>query len=125
MNAIAPHTDEILQTLKDFLERFPQFQFYPILLMGKMQLNINLATNDFILYCIVNRGALARFAAGNMYSLKCLDKKRIKLKCRETLALNERILLTLVSTGEGYPFTVLETYEFQTPVHLFHFRSDK
>ena len=31
--------------------------------------------------------------------MKCLDKKRIKMKCGETLALNERIMLSLVSTG--------------------------
>jgi beta-adrenergic-receptor kinase len=34
-----------------------------------------------------------------MYAMKCLDKKRIKLKQGETLALNERIMLSLVSTG--------------------------
>lgn len=31
--------------------------------------------------------------------MKCLDKKRIKMKQGETLALNERIMLSLVSTG--------------------------
>jgi hypothetical protein len=31
--------------------------------------------------------------------MKCLDKKRVKLKQGETLALNERIMLALVSTG--------------------------
>jgi beta-adrenergic-receptor kinase len=31
--------------------------------------------------------------------MKCLDKKRIKMKNGETLALNERIMLSLVSTG--------------------------
>jgi len=29
--------------------------------------------------------------------MKCLDKKRIKLKQGETLALNERIMLSMVS----------------------------
>jgi hypothetical protein len=33
------------------------------------------------------------------YAMKCLDKKRVKLKQGETLALNERIMLALVSTG--------------------------
>ena len=33
------------------------------------------------------------------YAMKCLDKKRIKMKQGETLALNERIMLSLVSTG--------------------------
>lgn len=31
------------------------------------------------------------------YAMKCLDKKRIKLKQGETLALNERIMLSMVS----------------------------
>lgn len=33
------------------------------------------------------------------YAMKCLDKKRIKMKQGETLALNERLMLSLVSTG--------------------------
>lgn len=38
------------------------------------------------------------------YAMKCLDKKRIKMKQGETLALNERIMLSLVSTGvSGWP----------------------
>lgn len=39
---------------------------------------------------------------GKMYAMKCLDKKRIKMKQGETLALNERIMLSLVSTGVSY-----------------------
>jgi beta-adrenergic-receptor kinase len=71
--------------------------------------------------------------------MKCLDKKRIKMKGGETLALNERIMLSLVSTGvsilsraaflssthmalnflqEGSPFIVCMTYAFQTPEKL-------
>jgi len=36
---------------------------------------------------------------GRRYAMKCLDKKRIKMKGGETLALNERIMLSLVSHG--------------------------
>lgn len=50
--------------------------------------------------------------------MKCLDKKRIKMKVGETLALNERIMLSLVSTGEDCPFIVCMTYAFQTPDKL-------
>ncbi|CAF1646768.1 unnamed protein product [Rotaria magnacalcarata] len=47
--------------------------------------------------------------------MKCLDKKRIKMKQGETLALNERIMLSLVSIGEeGCPFIVCMTYAFHT-----------
>lgn len=41
---------------------------------------------------------------GKMYAMKCLDKKRIKMKQGETLALNERIMLSLVSTGVSHDF---------------------
>jgi beta-adrenergic-receptor kinase len=50
--------------------------------------------------------------------MKCLDKKRIKLKQGETLALNERIMLSLVSTGQDCPFIVCMTYAFQSPDKL-------
>uniref|UniRef100_A0A8C0D964 [beta-adrenergic-receptor] kinase n=1 Tax=Balaenoptera musculus TaxID=9771 RepID=A0A8C0D964_BALMU len=36
------------------------------------------------------------------YAMKCLDKKRVKMKQGETLALKERIMLSLVSTGLIY-----------------------
>ncbi|KAH1171196.1 hypothetical protein KIL84_006814 [Mauremys mutica] len=51
------------------------------------------------------------------YAMKCLDKKRIKMKQGETLALNERIMLSLVSTGDC-PFIVCMSYAFHTPDKL-------
>lgn len=36
-------------------------------------------------------------SSSSRYAMKCLDKKRIKMKSGETLALNERIMLSLVS----------------------------
>ena len=53
----------------------------------------------------------------NVY-IQCLDKKRIKMKQGETLALNERIMLSLVSTGHDCPFIVCMTYAFHTPDKL-------
>lgn len=50
--------------------------------------------------------------------MKCLDKKRIKLKQGETLALNERIMLSLVSTGQDCPFIVSMSYAFSSPDKL-------
>lgn len=44
-------------------------------------------------------GGLSLFVPLFRYAMKCLDKKRIKMKQGETLALNERIMLSLVSTG--------------------------
>lgn len=52
------------------------------------------------------RASAARLAQGlcvPRYAMKCLDKKRIKMKQGETLALNERIMLSLVSTGVSVP----------------------
>lgn len=46
-----------------------------------------------------SRGGLSLFVQLLRYAMKCLDKKRIKMKQGETLALNERIMLSLVSTG--------------------------
>jgi beta-adrenergic-receptor kinase len=46
--------------------------------------------------------------------MKCLDKKRIKMKQGETLALNERIMLSLVSTGVCLIISVL----FENDFHL-------
>ena len=39
--------------------------------------------------------------------MKCLDKKRIKMKGGETLALNERIMLSLVSHGVSLLFVLI------------------
>lgn len=61
--------------------------------------------NDFSVHRIIGRGGFGevygcrKADTGKMYAMKCLDKKRIKMKQGETLALNERIMLSLVSTG--------------------------
>uniref|UniRef100_A0A670ZYD1 G protein-coupled receptor kinase n=1 Tax=Pseudonaja textilis TaxID=8673 RepID=A0A670ZYD1_PSETE len=62
-------------------------------------------------------GGLSLFVPLFRYAMKCLDKKRIKMKQGETLALNERIMLSLVSTGDC-PFIVCMTYAFHTPDKL-------
>lgn len=48
------------------------------------------------------------------YAMKCLDKKRIKMKQGETLALNERIMLSLVSTGVSDAYTYTHILIIQT-----------
>uniref|UniRef100_A0A8C3FPK9 G protein-coupled receptor kinase n=1 Tax=Chrysemys picta bellii TaxID=8478 RepID=A0A8C3FPK9_CHRPI len=70
-----------------------------------VELNIHLTMNDFSVHRIIGRGGFGevygcrKADTGKMYAMKCLDKKRIKMKQGETLALNERIMLSLVSTG--------------------------
>lgn len=64
--------------------------------------------NDFSVHRIIGRGGFGevygcrKADTGKMYAMKCLDKKRIKMKQGETLALNERTMLSLVSTGVSY-----------------------
>jgi serine/threonine protein kinase len=64
--------------------------------------------NDFSVHRIIGRGGFGevygcrKADTGKMYAMKCLDKKRIKMKQGETLALNERIMLSLVSTGVSF-----------------------
>ncbi|KIH55771.1 hypothetical protein ANCDUO_14066, partial [Ancylostoma duodenale] len=69
-----------------------------------LELNMQLTMNDFSVHRIIGRGGFGevygcrKADTGKMYAMKCLDKKRIKMKQGETLALNERIMLSLVST---------------------------
>lgn len=64
--------------------------------------------NDFSVHRIIGRGGFGevygcrKADTGKMYAMKCLDKKRIKMKQGENLALNERTMLSLVSTGVSY-----------------------
>ncbi|XP_061553560.1 beta-adrenergic receptor kinase 2 isoform X2 [Phycodurus eques] len=84
---------------------------------------LELTMNDFSVHRIIGRGGFGevygcrKADTGKMYAMKCLDKKRIKMKQGETLALNERIMLSLVSTGDC-PFIVCMTYAFHTPDKL-------
>ncbi|EDX15255.1 GD17695 [Drosophila simulans] len=80
--------------------------------------------NDFSVHRIIGRGGFGevygcrKADTGKMYAMKCLDKKRIKMKQGEMLALNERNMLQAVSTGIDCPFIVCMTYAFHTPDKL-------
>uniref|UniRef100_A0AC35TPN5 G protein-coupled receptor kinase n=1 Tax=Rhabditophanes sp. KR3021 TaxID=114890 RepID=A0AC35TPN5_9BILA len=104
-----PYVVEISDQLKS--DVFPKFleseKFTRFCQWKNLELNMQLSMNDFSVHRIIGRG-------GKMYAMKCLDKKRIKMKTGETLALNERIMLSLVSTGQDCPFIVCMTYAFQT-----------
>lgn len=76
-----------------------------------------LTMNDFSVHRIIGRGGFGevygcrKADTGKMYAMKCLDKKRIKMKQGETLALNERVMLSLVSTGVSTRLSVFrETF---------------
>ncbi|PAA68489.1 hypothetical protein BOX15_Mlig016681g1 [Macrostomum lignano] len=117
-----PYTAEIRDVLeKEGFEPFLKSDRFTRFCQWKnLELNINLTMNDFSVHRIIGRGGFGevygcrKADTGKMYAMKCLDKKRIKLKGGETLALNERIMLSLVSTGDSCPFIVCMTYAFQT-----------
>ncbi|XP_076434860.1 G protein-coupled receptor kinase 3-like isoform X2 [Babylonia areolata] len=121
-----PYIEEICNSLRGHIfDKFVESEKYTRFCQWKnLELNINLTMNDFSVHRIIGRGGFGevygcrKADTGKMYAMKCLDKKRIKMKGGETLALNERIMLSLVSTGEGSPFIVCMTYAFQTPEKL-------
>ncbi|KAF0294517.1 Beta-adrenergic receptor kinase 1 [Amphibalanus amphitrite] len=121
-----PYIEEIFNHLRgELFMGFIESEKYTRFTQWKnLELNIQLTMNDFSVHRIIGRGGFGevygcrKADTGKMYAMKCLDKKRIKMKQGETLALNERIMLSLVSTGADCPFIVCMTYAFHTPDKL-------
>uniref|UniRef100_A0A674K131 G protein-coupled receptor kinase n=1 Tax=Terrapene triunguis TaxID=2587831 RepID=A0A674K131_9SAUR len=120
-----PYIEEICQNLHGaiFQKFIESDKFTRFCQWKNVELNIHLTMNDFSVHRIIGRGGFGevygcrKADTGKMYAMKCLDKKRIKMKQGETLALNERIMLSLVSTGDC-PFIVCMSYAFHTPDKL-------
>lgn len=125
-NLFEPYIEEIFTHLRgDIFRKFIESDKYTRFCQWKnLELNMQLTMNDFSVHRIIGRGGFGevygcrKADTGKMYAMKCLDKKRIKMKQGETLALNERIMLSLVSTGADCPFIVCMTYAFHTPDKL-------
>ncbi|XP_030438872.1 beta-adrenergic receptor kinase 2 isoform X3 [Gopherus evgoodei] len=106
-NLFQPYIEEICDSLrgKIFQKFMESDKFTRFCQWKNVELNIHLTMNDFSVHRIIGRGGFGevygcrKADTGKMYAMKCLDKKRIKMKQGETLALNERIMLSLVSTG--------------------------
>ncbi len=121
-NLFEPYVEEIFAYLRgDIFSKFVESEKFTRFCQWKnLELNIQLSMNDFSVHRIIGRGGFGevygcrKADTGKMYAMKCLDKKRIKMKQGETLALNERIMLSLVSTGQDCPFIVCMTYAFHT-----------
>uniref|UniRef100_A0A8C3FPZ6 G protein-coupled receptor kinase n=1 Tax=Chrysemys picta bellii TaxID=8478 RepID=A0A8C3FPZ6_CHRPI len=99
-----PYIEEICQNLHGaiFQKFIESDKFTRFCQWKNVELNIHLTMNDFSVHRIIGRGGFGevygcrKADTGKMYAMKCLDKKRIKMKQGETLALNERIMLSLV-----------------------------
>merc|ERR1719362_1157482 len=125
-NLFDPYIEEIFTYPREnSFQRFVESEKFTRFSQWKnLELNIQLSMNDFSVHRIIGRGGFGevygcrKADTGKMYAMKCLDKKRIKMKQGETLALNERIMLSLVSTGHDCPFIVCMTYAFHTPDKL-------
>lgn len=121
-NLFEPYVEEIFNYLRgSIFQKFVDSDKFTRFCQWKnLELNIQLSMNDFSVHRIIGRGGFGevygcrKADTGKMYAMKCLDKKRIKMKQGETLALNERIMLSLVSTGQDCPFIVCMTYAFHT-----------
>lgn len=126
VNLFEPYIPEIFSRMRgEPFQKFLESEKYTRFCQWKnLELNIQLSMNDFSVHRIIGRGGFGevygcrKADTGKMYAMKCLDKKRIKMKQGETLALNERIMLSLVSDGEDCPFIVCMTYAFHTPDKL-------
>ncbi len=125
-NLFDPYIEEIFAYLRgNIFQKFVESDKFTRFCQWKnFELNIQLSMSDFSVHRIIGRGGFGevygcrKADTGKMYAMKCLDKKRIKMKQGETLALNERIMLSLVSTGQDCPFIVCMTYAFHTPDKL-------
>ena len=125
-NLFEPYVEEIFSYLRgSIFQKFVESEKFTRFCQWKnLELNLQLSMNDFSVHRIIGRGGFGevygcrKADTGKMYAMKCLDKKRIKMKQGETLALNERIMLSLVSTGQDCPFIVCMTYAFHTPDKL-------
>lgn len=94
--------------------RFCQWKYLELLSPDLISLQ------DFSIHRIIGRGGFGEVYgcrkddSGKMLAMKLLDKKRIKAKKGEYLAVNERNMLAKVNS----PFVVNLYYSFQTPEKL-------
>nr|CAB3220344.1 beta-adrenergic receptor kinase 2 [Phallusia mammillata] len=122
MDLFQIYDSEIRSSLeKNFFDLFVKSDKFTRYLQWKnVELSLHLTMNDFSVHRIIGRGGFGevygcrKADTGTMYAMKCLDKKRIKLKQGESLSLNERSMLQMVDS----PFIVCISYAFQSPDKL-------
>jgi beta-adrenergic-receptor kinase len=111
---------EILTTLHSNYKLFDQFllseQYVRFCQWKNLELNQVVGMHDFTVHRLIGRGGFGevygcrKIDTGMMYAMKCLDKKRLKLRKGEAGPINERNMLAMVNN----PFVVCMTYAFQT-----------
>uniref|UniRef100_UPI00398F460D beta-adrenergic receptor kinase 1-like n=1 Tax=Pristiophorus japonicus TaxID=55135 RepID=UPI00398F460D len=115
----------ILRSLSDtILSQFLNSKMFTRFCQWKnLQLNIHPVMANFRIEALNGRMPFGetykceKVDTGKIYTMKCLDKKRLRLKQAENLALNERAMLVLLSR-EDCAFITRLTYAFQTPDKL-------
>merc|ERR1719266_2925444 len=125
-NLFEPYVEEIFSYLRgNIFQKFvDSTKFTRFCQWKNLELNLQLSMNDFSVHRIIGRGGFGevygcrKADTGKMYAMKCLDKKRIKMKQGETLAQHDSFVESLVSTGQDCPFIVCMTYAFHTPDKL-------
>ena len=97
-------------SVSDEYVRYCQWKYMELLVPEQISLT------DFSVHRIIGRGGFGEVYgcrkddSGKMFALKLLDKKRIKVKKGEMLAINEKNMLAKISS----PFVVNLYYAFQT-----------
>jgi len=131
-NLFEPYVEEIFSYLRgNIFQKFvDSAKFTRFCQWKNLELNLTLSMNDFSVHRIIGRGGFGevygcrKADTGKMYAMKCLDKKRIKMKQDETVALNERIMLSLLSTGQDCPFigkSLTESVLYGNTASIFRF----
>ncbi|KAK6625004.1 G protein-coupled receptor kinase 1 [Polyplax serrata] len=112
VNLFEPYIEEIFNHLRgEPFKKFLESDKYTRFCQWKnLELNIQLTMNDFSVHRIIGRGGFGevygcrKADTGKMYAMKCLDKKRIKMK--QDSAINE-INHQLMSSGSNGLHTLI------------------
>lgn len=102
-------------------EGFKSSEFYRKYFNFMTILSRPVTEDDFTLFRVLGRGGFGvvngckKCQSGQLYAMKVLDRRRIKLKKSETLCMNERNILTMIDSK----FVVCLKYAFTTQNELF------